>query len=170
MAHKVLPKPLALTWQHFKPVAVIPGSDEEAQVAPEAVFGKTAIQKVGGKFRLGDFTVLVGLKSSETLVLRTADKTDDLLEHEQGHYELMILSARAMAAELDQLEAESADDLRSKVADVQAVHGTRAEALDKKYDTQTDHSRNVAQQRRWRKLIDEALVKGNASSIDGNEL
>jgi hypothetical protein len=170
MAIKVVAKPAKLTWRNFKPVALIPDSEEEAQVAPEASFGKSAIRKVDGKFRMADFTILVGVASNETLVLRTAEKTDDLLAHEQGHYELMILSARAMAAELEKLAADSPDDLRSKKADIQAAHGSRADAVDKKYDTQTDHSRNTAQQRRWRKLIDEALAKGDATSIDGNEL
>ena len=82
----------------------------------------------------------------------------------------MILSARAMAAELEKLEADSAEELQSAVTDVQSAHASRADAVDHEYDRQTDHSRNVAQQRRWRKLIDQAMASGNASSIDGNDL
>ena len=109
-------------------------------------------------------------KSSETIVIRTANKTSDLLEHEQGHYDLLILSARAMAADLEQLEADSPDELQSAINEVQSTHGARATAVDEEYDRQTDHSRNAAQQRRWRKLIDEALGKSGVRSIDGNDL
>ncbi|MDB6159697.1 MAG: hypothetical protein JWO04_3403 [Gammaproteobacteria bacterium] len=171
MTIKVVAHPAKLAWRNFKPVAVVPDSDEDAQVAPEATLpGRVGMQKVKGKFRLADSTVTVAPKSTETLVVRTANKTADLLEHEQGHYELMILSARAMAAELEKLEADSAEELQSAVTDVQSTHASRADAVDHEYDRQTDHSRNVAQQRRWRKLIDQAMASGNASSIDGNDL
>jgi hypothetical protein len=171
MTIKVVAHPAKLSWRNFKAVAVLPDSDEDAQVAPEAVLpGRVGMHKVKGKFRLADFTVTVAPKSSDTVIVRTANKTADLLEHEQGHYELMILSARAMAAELEKLEADSAEELQSAVTDVQSAHAARADTIDHEYDRQTDHSRNVAQQRRWRKLIDQAMAKGNATQIDGNDL
>jgi uncharacterized protein DUF922 len=171
VAIKVVARPARLTWRNFKAVALIPDSDEEAQIAPETSLpARLHPLKVKDKFRLPDLTITIVLKSSDTIVIRTADKTADLLEHEQGHFDLMILSARAMAADLEAIEADSVAELQSAVSDVQSTHGERADAVDKEYDRQTDHSRNVAQQRRWRKLIDEALGKGNATSIDGNDL
>jgi hypothetical protein len=171
MAIKVVARPARLTWRNFKAVAVIPDSDEEAQIAPETTLPERLHPlKVKDKFRLPDLTVTVVLKSSDTIVIRTADKTADLLEHEQGHFDLMILSARAMAADLEKLEADSPDELQSAINDVQSTHGARATAVDEEYDRQTDHSRNAAQQRRWRKLIDEALGKTRVTAIDGNDL
>jgi hypothetical protein len=171
MAIKVVPKPARLGWRNFRPVAVIPGSDEDAQVAPEAVLPKrVGMKKVSGKFQLTDFTLVVSLDTTDTMVVRSTDRTPELLEHEQGHFDLMLLSARALAADLEALEADSPEDLQSAVSSAHETHGDRATAVDKEYDTQTDHSRNVAQQRRWRKLIDEALGKQNVTQIDGNDL
>jgi hypothetical protein len=171
MAIKVVPKPARLGWRNFRPVAVIPQSDEDAQVAPEAVLpARVGMKKVSGKFRLADFTLVVSLRTHETLIVRSADQTPELLDHEQGHFDLMLLSARALAAELETLEADSPEDLQSAVTSAHDTHGDRATAVDQVYDTQTDHSRNVAQQRRWRKLIDEALQSKNVTQIDGNDL
>jgi hypothetical protein len=171
VAIKVVARPARLTWRNFKAVAVIPDSDEEAQIAPETNLpARLHPVKVKDKFRLPDLTITIVLKSSDTIVIRTADKTADLLEHEQGHFDLMILSARAMAADLENIEADSLAELQSAVSDVQSTHGERADAVDKEYDRQTDHSRNAAQQRRWRKLIDEALGKTGVTALDGNPL
>src|SRR5258708_4292209 len=128
MAIKVVARPAKLQWSHFKAVAVLPGSDEEAQVAPETTLPQNlSIRKVKGKFKLPDFTVTVALKLHDTLIIRTAKKTADLLEHEQGHYELLILSARAMAADLEKIEADSPEELQSSVTDIQSTHATRAD-------------------------------------------
>lgn len=171
MTIKVVARPAKLRWSNFKSVTVLPGSDEEAQIHSETILpGNVGGRVVRGKFRLADFTLTVAPKSQDTIVVRSAKKTPQLLEHEQGHYELLILVARALAAELEKLETDSSEELQTSVNEVQATHDARAQALDDEYDRQTDHSRNVAQQRRWRKLIDEAMHSGNASSIDGNDL
>jgi hypothetical protein len=171
MTITVVPRPARLTWRNFRPVAVLPDSKEDAQVSSEAVLPPRAgMTRVNGKFRLADLTLTVLTEPTETLVIRSADQTPELLEHEQGHFDLMVLTARAMAAELEKLEAASPQELQKSVTAILETHRTRAKAVDHEYDSQTDHSRNVPQQRRWRKLIDDALQKTGVTQIDGNDL
>jgi hypothetical protein len=172
MTIKVEAHPARLQWSHFKRVAHLPGgSDEEAQTSSEIILPTRISQrKVGSQFQLGDFTVTVGIKAHETLVVRSAATTDDLLDHEQGHFDLLLLVARAMAAELEKATGSSSTELQSAVSDIQSTHNTRAQALDATYDDQTHNSRNETQQRRWRKLIDDALGKQGVMSLDGNDL
>ena len=172
MTITVVSRPARLQWRHFKAVAHLPGGDdEEAQTSSEIILpNRLSPRKVDGQFRLGDFTMTVGIKAHETVVVRTANKTDDLLDHEQGHFDLLVLVARAEKADLEKVTASSLGELQEAVSAIQSTHDTRAQELDAKYDEQTDHSRNQSQQRRWRKLIDDALAKEGVTSLDGNDL
>jgi hypothetical protein len=100
-------------------------------------------------------------------VLRTAQQTPDLLRHEQGHYDLLILTVKAMARDLDAATGGSAADLSSRVQAIQQTHATRAQALDAAYDTQTSNGTDVQQQMNWNQTIAAALANPMASAING---
>lgn len=174
MTINVRANPATLTWSNFREVDSIPDADadgEQAEINPEMSFPQSLQpQKQNGVFRLPDFTVTVAPNALNTMVLKTADKTAALLQHEQGHYNLLILVARAMSRELQTATGTSAQDLGNQLQQVRNTHKTRAETIDSAYDTKTDHGRNVDEQQRWNALITAALANPAAGDIDGMSL
>ena len=159
--------PPRISWGLFRPVDSIPGADEDAQIAPVAS-GLDNIQPQrtkDGQFRLPNLTITVGLDSSNTLVVRTADKTPELLSHEQRHYDLLILVSRALARDLEAISAPSVQELATQLQTAKDAHDANAQAIDKAYDTQTDHSRNKQAQAKWDAAIAKALDDPNASQV-----
>src|SRR5262245_5962059 len=105
MPMKVIVNPSRLSWSHFRTVSSLPDADEEAQVNPEMQpIQNVHPQKVGQRFRLPSMTLSVKINSQNTLVLKTANKTKELLQHEQGHLDLLVLVTRALARDLENLE------------------------------------------------------------------
>ena len=154
-------------WELFRPVASIPDTSEEAQINPElpSVPNLHPERTPGGRFRLPSFTFSVGVNRQNTMIVRTASKTADLLKHEQGHYDLLVLVARAWARELESLEVESVAELGRQLAAARQTHDERAQALDAEYDKQTEHSRNRAAQQRWDIAITAALADPRSTTI-----
>jgi hypothetical protein len=123
-----------------------------------------------GRFRLPSLTLTVGLNRHNTMVLQKAKKTDELLKHEQGHFDILVLVTRALARELESLEAESAPDLGDLLQDARDRHSARADTIDAAYDTETEHSRKKQAQAKWDIAIAAALRDPKASKISGMEL
>jgi len=167
MAISVHVNPARLTWGLFRPVDSIPDDSEDAQIAPIATglenFHPQRLRN--GNFKIPDLTITVSLDRSNTLVLHTADKTPELLSHEQRHLDLLVLVTRALARELEPIEAMSVSELATQLQAVKDRHAANAEAIDKAYDTQTDHSRNRAAQARWDSAIAQAMGSDNATQV-----
>ena len=173
MAIRVAPNPVNLTWANFRIVDSSPdlSGNEVAQIHPETRMPPN-IQVVNNHnlFRLAPFTIGVVPVQQDTIVLRSAQQTADLLRHEQGHYDLLILTVRAMAREFDSLTSGSAGDLSSRVQAIQQTHAARAQTLDSTYDTQTRNGADVNQQTSWNQAIAAALGNPMASAINGMAL
>jgi hypothetical protein len=166
MPIKVSVNPSRLTWNHFRTVSSIASSDEEAQVNPEmSPIQGVHPQKVGEKFRLPSMTLSVKIVSHNTLVLKSAHKTKELLQHEQGHLDLLVLVTRALARDLENLEADSVDELATLLEEAKSLHDERAQTIDAAYDDQTDHSRNQQKQATWDRAIAQALNDPKASKV-----
>jgi hypothetical protein len=171
MAIRVLTLP-RIGWELFRAVPSIPGTSEEAQINPElpALANLRPERTPGGRFRLPSFSFHIGVNQQSTMVVRTANKTADLLKHEQGHYDLLVLVTRALARELESLEADSVAELGRLVNEARSTHDERAQALDAEYDRQTNHSRDRAAQQRWDLAITSALANPRTDSIQNLQL
>jgi hypothetical protein len=166
MPVKVSVNPSRLTWSHFRTVPSIPDATEDAQVNPEMLpIENVHPQKVGGRFRFPSWTLTVKINSHNTMVLKTASKTAELLQHEQGHLDLLVLVTRALARDLEALEADSVGELATQLEDAKSLHEERAIAIDAAYDDQTEHSRNRLKQSTWDRAIAQALRDPNASKV-----
>ncbi len=169
----VAPNPVNLTWANFRIVDSSPdlSGNEVAQIHPETSM-PTNIQVTNTQnlYRLAPFVIGVAPVQQDTIVLRSAQQTADLLQHEQGHYNLLILTVKAMARELDALTAGSASALGSRVQAIQQTHATRATAIDAAYDTQTSHGADATQQAAWNTAIAAAMSSGSPTAINGMQL
>lgn len=155
--------PRTITWREFGEVAQRPdGGDEDAQIHSEALLDpEVSICSDSGRLRLGTFTVRLQVTTEDSWVVR-GTATDELLSHEQGHYDLQGLDARALMNRMAALRAENAEDLQRQVTEQIEASRTTAQALSDRYDEETDHGRNAEMQRRWDSAIRDAIRSGNA--------
>ena len=154
MAITVAPNPVNLRWSHFSPVASLPG--EDAHIDINFNIPNRPFRRVGGQFMMAE-TFQIGV-SPVARVVRGASQTAELLSHEQGHYDLGILVAWAMARDFMQLQAASPGALATAITNCFNQHkNTRMRPIQQKYDRDTNHSRNRQQQQRWDRLISQCM-------------
>jgi hypothetical protein len=172
MMIRVMAKPAQLTWSDFRPVDTLPDDPgEDAQTSTEMSEMKN-IRPVSNKgtYSLPDLELTVGLKRSETVVVKSAQKTRDLLKHEQGHFDITVLSVRAFATELQRLNAPSAGALVQQIDALRQKHQRFADSITEKYDIETNHSRNKDLQDKWNIEIQGAMGAKNVVSLRGMPL
>ena len=150
--------PRNIGWREFREVAERPdGGDEDAQVHSEAILDpEVSICSEGGRLRLGTFTVRIQVTSDDSWVVRGA-QSDSLLSHEQGHYDLQGLDARALMNRLAALRAGDAEELPRLVTEQIEASRSGSQTLSDLYDEETDHGREVERQQRWKSAIREAI-------------
>src|SRR5690349_21382619 len=104
MAITVRPNPTSLAWSNFTPVGTLPGN-EDAHIDFNFVIPTRPPRQVNGNWMLAE-TFEIGV-SPIAKVKNSATQTADLLAHEQGHYDIAICVAWALAADLQALSASS---------------------------------------------------------------
>jgi hypothetical protein len=163
--------PPRLSWSLFRHVDSMPASSEDAHIAAEISFPQPLkMETIAGGFRLPPFAITVAPEPSRTMVRRSASTSGYLLRHEQGHYDIVFLAARALARELESITAPTADDLLRRVEDCVTEHTARAQRLSEAYDRETDRSRDPTAQARWNGLIAAALEAPAVARLAGRPL
>ena len=89
--------PSSITWEQFEEKAERPeGETENAFIHAEADLGaNVSVCREEGRLRLAAFVVNLRVVEENCWVVR-GTKTDDLLSHEQGHFDLAGLNAREL--------------------------------------------------------------------------
>jgi hypothetical protein len=161
-------EPPVLTWSLFRRVDSIAGTAEDAHLAAEMSFPEPlAIESKDGRHRLPSFAIRVAPEPTRTVVRRSIGSPSELLRHEQGHYEIVVLVARALAEELEAITASSATELSRRVEERVTEHTARARRLSEAYDRETDRSRDTTAQARWNALIADALRAREVTHLAG---
>lgn len=84
-------------------------------------------------------------------------KTDYILAHEQGHFDITELYARKLHQEL-QAYVYNRRTYKQDISEIYRNVVQEKEALQMAYDRQTDHSRNRKVQAEWQERIDQMLL------------
>lgn len=155
--------PRALSWKDFREVSSRPtGNNEDAQIHTEIELSpKVSIKKIDGRLLLGSFSISLRIINDDTWVVTSA-KSDSLLAHEKGHYDITGLMARDMATDLAAIRATSPGELQREVNRIQAHYGQHAQTLSDQYDEEkeTNHGLNSGKQAEWENRIREAIRNG----------
>jgi hypothetical protein len=153
--------PKSISWADFTELgARPPGENEDAQIHSEVDQpSQVSVTREGGVFRVSSLTVEIRVVAEDNWVV-TSQKSNDLLSHEQGHYDLTGLLGRDMGNEIVAARGRSTDDLQAKVTRIIQTYRQRAKAWTERYDTETDHSRNRAAQKRWDDQMHSAMQSG----------
>ncbi len=166
----VLADPRVLTWSMFRSVDSLPES-EDAHIAAEMSFPRPLrMESADGEYRLPAFTIIVAPEPARTMVRRSAERSATLLRHEQGHYDIVVLVARALGRALASISASSVSELSGRAEDCVTQHTNRAVRLSEAYDRQTAHGRGLSEQARWSERIAAALAAETVGTLQGMPL
>ena len=161
----VTANPVQLAWRNFTVVGATTGN-HDAYTRPYFDLPHVGFRSVNGQYMLATNAKIN--VSPRAQVKRGANQTAALLAHEQIHYDLGVLAARAMARELEKMEAATPSALSTAIKQSWTLHtDTRLGPLQERYDLQTQHGIVGAQQQRWETLIKQGLANPNCDQVDG---
>lgn len=160
-------EPAVLSWSLFSHVDTIPDSSEDARMAAEMSFPQPLRMErlEDGRYRMPPFVITVSPQPARTMVRRSAASSSVLLRHEQGHYDIVVLAARALARDLESTTAGSAAGLSKRVKSLVDEHTARADRLSYAYDHDTANSRNAVAQALWTEMIDAAMKEPSPTRL-----
>ncbi|MFZ6663608.1 DUF922 domain-containing protein [Peijinzhouia sedimentorum] len=143
---------LELSWSDFKGEPQLE-SQYEAMTASGIEYAYEANNR-NGKLT---FTFKVrAYFNPNTSWLKPSSRTNELLEHEQVHFDISELHARILTKAFD--EASFTENFKKEIDTIyQSVIKRRAE-MQELYDKETDHSRNAERQKEWIKQVENQLA------------
>lgn len=152
-----------ISWSDFITRSVRPTNvTEDAQIHPEISPGKIKLASKGKAVNIAEVDINITLVKSDCWVIE-GKQSDYLLKHEQGHYDILAISAREFHNSLIGLSAASSHELQKLVSKLQENVQKNVANVDARYDTQTKHSLDMATQDSWNKKIAAEKQKPNGS-------
>lgn len=85
--------------------------------------------------------------------------TEELLKHEQGHFDLTEYIARLFRKELLSYKFESYETIRTEMKRLSAKYAAKFEEIQDQYDEETHHSKKLLEQTIWNKRIEQYLLE-----------
>lgn len=151
-----------LSWSDFNQQLGQPGgANEYAQIHPDIAPSNFVLARVRNAVTITDVTIDLSLIADDCWVV-ASHMTNDLLKHEQGHYDILAISAREFFNALVGLSAATTDALQRRVTQLQQRFAQQATQVDARYDSesQTNHGINASIQQTWDQRI--ATAKANS--------
>ena len=143
-----------VTWSDFSILQSRPANvKEDAQIHPEIRPSNFKLGKRGREVIIKDVQIDIALVSSDCWVLASQSSNVALLKHEQGHYDIVALSARELFNSFLNLSAVSTHKLQEKASALQNSMQTKIELVNKRYEEKTKNSRDKAEQAKWDKSL-----------------
>jgi hypothetical protein len=109
-------------------------------------------------WRLDNVNLVVVINSHQTWVVQ-GQETPELLQHEQGHWDITGLLAREAHQAYEQLRARTMRELNKQTQRIQTRLQTKAARLNRKYDDATNHGIDRTAQQTWDSLIATCITK-----------
>jgi hypothetical protein len=170
MAITVSASPTTLAWSNFTSVSSLTDPADGTAVDAYTTFGydipDRPARTVGGMLALAD-PMTIRITPNARVVTGVA-QTAGLLSHEQFHYDVGIVCARALARHLMRLRGANQADLRSQLISAVTLHLiTRAGLIQRRYDIDSRHGTNAHYQKVWKDRMATVLANPNADQIGG---
>jgi hypothetical protein len=142
-----------LTWADFKSKKQEFGTGMDAYTA----YMLTLTPENNGKTDSITVHVECSFDKNKSAV-RKGKLSDELLKHEQGHFDLAEVYARLLRKKLSATKT-SLQNAQSTLNDLYKSAFSELEAEQAKYDRETDHSRVADKQELWNKKIEDRLTE-----------
>lgn len=150
-----------LSWNDFR--GPIPGDVEEQTAAATYCgigFETNTISTTNKELKINVYNTFY-INSSWA---KPEEMTNDVLAHEQGHFDLCELYTRKLREHLSTVNVDVSTlkpTLRSVYDRIQAEYKKRQEA----YENETAHGVNLPQQRKWEKILERELSASERWSV-----
>lgn len=149
--------PRRVTWQAFRQRSKRPaGHNEDAQIAVELRPGRLRMVREAGQFRIGRSTLRVRINARRSWVV-TSRRSNALLAHEQGHFDLTGLCYRDLVAAIKSARRNSRSALVAEVRRLLREYDQRSDRLSVDYDAATRHGLDSDKQTAWEASIRAAI-------------
>jgi hypothetical protein len=171
MAITVVANPATLSWSDFRPVPEKikdPNDGTLIDALTRFNFSLPTLppRTIGGQLALADPLVITITPNAQ--VWRGLAQTAALLSHEQLHYDVGMVTGRALARQLMQLRAPNLPSLASALQAATRLHfTTRAGVLQSQYDQDTGHGTKADQQKSWKDKMTACLANSLADQLAG---
>lgn len=154
-----------ISWSQFNQVPSRPiGEKEDAHIRAEWTFDYAYVQN-GKVVSVSNVDVNLTIITAESWVVTNA-KSNYLLKHEQGHYDITSLAAREFYNKSKSLKANSVHNSKLKISEFKQKIQQKTNIANKLYDAQTDHGQKTQLQQTWDKKIDAAKKNPNGTIDD----
>jgi hypothetical protein len=152
--------PSSITWDQFREVANRPaGVNENALINPITSNSGLQTDETDGMHFVSNLTYTILVNSDVSWVV-AGHKTDELLVHEQVHFDILGLKMRGMMQQIEELRKPSLTELGQALNELLQQTQTDASEMNETYDTETNHGINREAQARWEQRIREAIRAG----------
>ncbi|HVF92096.1 MAG TPA: DUF922 domain-containing protein [Blastocatellia bacterium] len=171
MAITVVANPANLTWANFTPSGtqiLDPGDGTLVDAFTRFNFDLPPLppREINGQFAMADPNVITITPNAQ--VFTGVLQTPALLSHEQFHYDVGIVTARALARQLMALRAPNQGALVTAVQSAARLHFiTRAGILQRRYDLDTRHGTNAHFQKIWKDRMVTCLANPRSDQLGG---
>jgi hypothetical protein len=122
-------------------------------------------RRSGREFRVASVEATCFVVRTESWVVQDR-QTDELLVHEQGHYDITTLGMREAANLAMEATARSERQIKRRVKAIIDAVDAKVDAANARYDIRTEHSRDPADQRLWLGSIRRAKEDENGTVDD----
>ncbi len=138
----------SVQWSEFRTVNQRPtGVEEDAHIKARWTYTFSTQQPGGANCRVTTATVSITVDRNHTWVLRGQESVN-LLQHEQGHYDITAIGARDLYNQILNLTAALCSNINTQVRRLQQQIQTQVDQINRRYDTRTNHGITAAQ-RTW---------------------
>jgi hypothetical protein len=152
-----------LSWSKFKKLTTRPqGSDADGKTAAIYEGKNITPARNGNAIIVKSADVVVSINSRASWVVE-AQMTDELLRHEQGHYDITALGARGYYNGLLKISEKNPKALGDSINELNDAFERKIDVVNKRYDEKTDHSRIKSEQEKWNKVIASEKQKADGS-------
>lgn len=153
---------IRISWVQFREVSRRPvGVNEDAEITIEPYLSFRT-RNNNGTVEIIEVNTTISVSRSRSWV-RTGCKTDWLLNHEQGHFDIAALGMRELYNSLLSVSGSSTSEFNRETTRIQSEVQRKIDEVDHLYDTQTNHGMNSAEQTRWSSRI--CTLKGSSTGV-----
>jgi hypothetical protein len=135
-----------LSWNDFKGTPD-ENSQHDANTYWNINYGFKGISFKGDTAKITGFSATLTLNENLSWI-KSEKQTNNLLKHEQGHFDLGLICQREIIRELNSTLFFKSD-FQNKIPTMFSSILEKYRLLGLKYDEETDHSKNKAAQDRW---------------------